>query len=259
MANITSYVGKIFYTGLWEKYTISKITQYGKHSKCDCVFDDGNIVNVYVCHAIRGKIRNKKENNLKFCSTKVATEKWRGMIDRCYKESNSSYKNYGFKGVLVCDEWLNIDNFIKDIEQLPRVSDDFKSLQIDKDIFGCGNLYSKETCCLVPRFINNFFEYKQHTNKTGRIGVCVMKNKFSVFIKGGSKRYIGQFENINDASMAYWSEKVDILFLKILPQIKDINISNAIINKILRDIDVNDDNFKTDIQIRYDDYTKLFI
>jgi Staphylococcus phage HNH endonuclease len=30
---------------------------------------------------------------------------WRGMIDRCYYSTNASYKNYGAKGITVCERW----------------------------------------------------------------------------------------------------------------------------------------------------------
>ena len=32
---------------------------------------------------------------------------WEKMIRRCYDESNSSYKNYGNRGITVCQEWKN--------------------------------------------------------------------------------------------------------------------------------------------------------
>lgn len=32
---------------------------------------------------------------------------WRGMKNRCYKTENVAYKNYGGRGITVCDEWLN--------------------------------------------------------------------------------------------------------------------------------------------------------
>jgi hypothetical protein len=32
---------------------------------------------------------------------------WRGMIQRCYDKNSSSYKNYGGRGVSICDEWRN--------------------------------------------------------------------------------------------------------------------------------------------------------
>ena len=32
---------------------------------------------------------------------------WGGMKKRCYDKSSKDYKNYGAKGVRICDEWLN--------------------------------------------------------------------------------------------------------------------------------------------------------
>ena len=35
---------------------------------------------------------------------------WRGMIDRCYYPSHHRYKNYGGRGITICEEWKN--NFL---------------------------------------------------------------------------------------------------------------------------------------------------
>lgn len=32
---------------------------------------------------------------------------YKDMINRCYKVNNKNYKNYGFRGIKVCPEWLN--------------------------------------------------------------------------------------------------------------------------------------------------------
>lgn len=32
---------------------------------------------------------------------------WCGMKDRCYREKNSRYKNYGGRGIVVCEQWKN--------------------------------------------------------------------------------------------------------------------------------------------------------
>lgn len=34
------------------------------------------------------------------------------MKQRCYNEKHHAYKNYGAKGIKVCDEWQNYDDFI---------------------------------------------------------------------------------------------------------------------------------------------------
>lgn len=36
---------------------------------------------------------------------------WEGMKSRCLYPKNASYKYYGGKGIRVCDEWLEFDNF----------------------------------------------------------------------------------------------------------------------------------------------------
>lgn len=36
-----------------------------------------------------------------------------GMIDRCNKPNAHEYENYGGRGIKVCDEWMDFDNFYK--------------------------------------------------------------------------------------------------------------------------------------------------
>ena len=37
---------------------------------------------------------------------------WANMIHRCIKPSNSRYKDYGGRGITVCEEWLDVRNFV---------------------------------------------------------------------------------------------------------------------------------------------------
>ena len=36
---------------------------------------------------------------------------WRGMINRCNNPNSSGYMNYGGRGITVCDDWLDFNNF----------------------------------------------------------------------------------------------------------------------------------------------------
>lgn len=36
---------------------------------------------------------------------------WQNMKKRCYNKNCKSYKDYGARGIKICDEWLNIINF----------------------------------------------------------------------------------------------------------------------------------------------------
>lgn len=40
---------------------------------------------------------------------------WRGMKDRCLNPNSVAYKNYGGRGVRVCERWLTFDGFQQDM------------------------------------------------------------------------------------------------------------------------------------------------
>lgn len=40
---------------------------------------------------------------------------WANMVKRCTKKYSTSYKNYGAKGIDVCDDWKSFDNFYSDM------------------------------------------------------------------------------------------------------------------------------------------------
>jgi hypothetical protein len=42
---------------------------------------------------------------------------WKSMMDRCYKPKGASYKNYGGRGINVCERWHDLRTFITDIER----------------------------------------------------------------------------------------------------------------------------------------------
>lgn len=73
-----------------------------------------------------------------------------GMLDRCYKPMSKSYKFYGGRGVIVCDEWHSYQVFLN--WALLNGWED--GLQLDKDVIGDGLLYSPETCCFVTKLVN---------------------------------------------------------------------------------------------------------
>lgn len=44
---------------------------------------------------------------------------WRGMIVRCTKPNHLAYKNYGGRGITVCQRWLKFENFLADMGERP--------------------------------------------------------------------------------------------------------------------------------------------
>lgn len=71
---------------------------------------------------------------------------WSDMLNRCYNENNRDYKNYGGRGIMVCDEWLNFENFFKWAEPLWR-----KGLTLDREQNHLQ--YCPENCRFVDFFV----------------------------------------------------------------------------------------------------------
>ena len=72
----------------WE--AISKSINTGDTKSCGCV-------NLRITHGLRVN---------KFYQT------WYGMLQRCTNTMRQDYKNYGGRGIIVCEEWLDIKKFI---------------------------------------------------------------------------------------------------------------------------------------------------
>lgn len=88
--------------------------------KCKC----GNIRTSSLEHLAEGHIlscgclrhdnlikRNTKHNLYK--SNKRIFDIWNNMIQRCENTRNPNYKNYGERGISVCEEWHKLENFIE--------------------------------------------------------------------------------------------------------------------------------------------------
>lgn len=85
----------------------------GKY-RSECVCDCGNTTTV--------QNDSLRSGNTKSCGCLVKRHGgsktrlyvvWLGMIDRCYHPSSERYKNYGGRGITVCDDWKNFHGFRK--------------------------------------------------------------------------------------------------------------------------------------------------
>lgn len=44
---------------------------------------------------------------------------WSHLMQRCYNENHPAYKNYGGRGITVCDRWHKYENFLADVGLSP--------------------------------------------------------------------------------------------------------------------------------------------
>ena len=56
------------------------------------------------CYNVECLVKRHKKHNM--AGTKIY-KVWTGMKKRCYNKNEPMYKNYGARGIVVCDEWIN--------------------------------------------------------------------------------------------------------------------------------------------------------
>ncbi len=120
-------------------------SQYKWACKCDCGNPD--ILNIFGCALRKGDTQScgclQKENVARISTIhgmyKTRTYRiWRCMINRCEYKNDISYKNYGAKGIKICEMWHNFENFIQDMGICPS------NLTLDR--IDNNNDYHKENC-----------------------------------------------------------------------------------------------------------------
>ena len=75
---------------------------------------------------------------------------WQDMKTRCYNNNNVNYKNYGGRGIIVCEEWLNDPKAFYDFALSHGWSKDLTIDRIDNN----GN-YEPNNCHFITRAENN--------------------------------------------------------------------------------------------------------
>lgn len=111
-------------------------------------------------HIISGGVRNPYypttagigyTGNATARKNKIEYIRWANMINRCHNPKNPRYKDYGAKGIVVCERWHSFENFLHDFPLLDGYDEkNLDNLDLDKDIKIPGNkIYSFETCILI--------------------------------------------------------------------------------------------------------------
>ena len=125
---------------------------------------------------------------------------WECMKNRCYNPNFKQYLDYGGRGITVCEEWLDIKNFVEWVE---NDSDWSEGLTLDRIDNNKG--YTPENCTFSTRNIQSINQRPQSNNTSGYVGVTWDKNKgkwsarVQIFKRG---KHIGYYLSKEEAVQA---------------------------------------------------------
>ena len=119
---------------------------------------------------------------------------------RTLNSKHKDYVNYGGRGITICEEWLDVQNFYN-----WAISNGYSDgLSIDRIDNDAG--YSPENCRWTTRTIQSRNQRIRKNNKSGYRGVCFDKKlgKYIAQIMINKKqKYLGLYPTAEEGAIAY--------------------------------------------------------
>ena len=124
--------------------------------------------------------------------------RWKNMRGRCNNPNNQDYKDYGDRGIKVCERWNDFTLFVEDM--YPTFKD---GLELDRENVNLG--YTPNNCRWVTRQVQTQnTRLLQKNNKTGYRGVSKQGKGYQVAsCFNGKSIYLGYFNNPIDGAKVY--------------------------------------------------------
>lgn len=184
---------------------------------CVCECGGNRIVNskyllnndIKNCGCSNSSVKHKLTRRDSGLKTKEYTA-WSDMKQRCYNKKSLSYKNYGLRGIKVCDRWMDEKdgflNFYNDVGEIP--------IGYDIDRINTNGDYEPSNVRVVTHQQNCFNTRGTKNSSSKYKGVSWDKNTFKWVARIGKDRKsicIGYFLDEDDAADAY-NEKALELF-----------------------------------------------
>ena len=162
----------------------------------------------YCKNTFEAIFNNVKKGNTKSCgcfathglSSNKFYKTWYGMLQRCNNPKIKAYKDYGGRGITVCEEWLDVANFVAWAESTHPNMEGYTLDRINND-----KGYSPENCRWADTTTQAINQRMKKNNKSGYVGVIwhIRDKKWGANIGVNNKLInIGSFKTLEEAIQA---------------------------------------------------------
>lgn len=90
-----------------EKVAWAPHMRTGRTSSCGCVKRE------HLAKLSAAKVTHGRTNTVEY-------RIWGGIVSRCTDSNNKDWKNYGGRGIAVCERWRSFESFLADMGERPR-------------------------------------------------------------------------------------------------------------------------------------------
>lgn len=162
----------------------------------------------------------------------LSFEMWTNMVSRCTAGGAYQTKNPSYLGCELSDEFSDFQGFTDWHTQQAGYA--LPTYELDKDLIGCGKVYSANNCVLIPHHLNTVFKYALGERTSGVYLDKKSGRLYSNITSFGKARRLGFFSAPEDAKHAFnvakaaeltkWIAKINeegiVLDMRILPKIE---------------------------------------
>ncbi len=160
-------------------------------------------------------ITNKKINKRHGLASTGFYQSYMDMMRRCYNVKSPRYKNYGARGIKVCDRWHDFYNFIEDM-----YDSWINGLTIDR--LDCEIDYNKDNC----RWLEKKYQSLNRTNSIKknniRVAPIARENKIKAGVFGGRIRRGWSIDKIIKTPVLARGNPVSFKYLEYSLSYKDL-------------------------------------
>ena len=158
------------------------------------------IKNTVSCGCHRAFILTNTNKRTHGLTSNIFYQTWYDMVKRCNNPKSSAYKYYGARGITVCEEWLDVTNFIAWCNSTHL---NIKGVTLDRiDVEGN---YEPNNCRWADASTQALNQRMKGNNTSGFVGVGFFKsiNKWGANITVNHKlQHIGVYADLIEAVLA---------------------------------------------------------